>query len=85
MNHDDITCKQFIRTLADYLAGELDSAGQGRSELHLSVCAECVSYLKNYEITIRLEADALREGKNDDTNGLPPALTSVILAARRRI
>jgi anti-sigma factor RsiW len=84
VDHDDITCKQFIRTLANFLAGELDADGRGRSELHLSVCPECVRYLEGYEITIRLGSDALREDSAEGEAGLPRELASVILAARKR-
>jgi anti-sigma factor RsiW len=84
VDHDEITCQQFIRTLADFLAGELDADGRGRSELHLSVCPECVRYLEGYEITIRLGADALRDDPAKGESGLPRELASVILASRKR-
>jgi anti-sigma factor RsiW len=83
VDHDEITCKQFLRTLADFLAGELDAAGQGRSELHLSVCPECVRYLESYEVTIRL-GSALREDAADSATALPQDLKNVILEARKR-
>lgn len=87
MDHTEITCQQFIRALADYLAGDLTPDEMGSSEMHLAVCPECVSYLKNYEITIRLGADAFRAGGDPgaaETDALPEGFADVILTARPR-
>lgn len=49
-----ITCREFVEFLADYLAGELSPANQAEFEFHLTHCPDCSSYLKSYEVTIRL-------------------------------
>ena len=80
MEHDEITCKQFIRTLAEFLAGELDSGDERRSELHLEVCPDCVRYLKDYEVTIRLGAGS----REDEDAAMPADLARVILTSRKK-
>ncbi|HXC50907.1 MAG TPA: zf-HC2 domain-containing protein [Candidatus Limnocylindrales bacterium] len=57
----DITCQWLIGVLADYLAGELGAADESRCRLHLDACADCARYLEDYQATIRLIRDALRD------------------------
>ncbi len=54
----DITCKQLIGALADFLAGELGADEESRCRLHLGACADCARYLEDYQATIRLIRDA---------------------------
>lgn len=83
MDHTDITCSHFIRTMADFLAGELDGDEEKQSRLHVETCPDCASYLRNYEATMGFGRET---GSEDAANArMPDELVRDILAARRRM
>lgn len=85
MSDPMISCQEFIRTLADFLAGELPKDQHERGELHLKICPYCVDYLKSYQLTIKLGAEAMREEEeNAESAELPEGLVEVILAGKGR-
>jgi anti-sigma factor RsiW len=49
-----ITCRELIAFLLEYLAGELPPEREAEFERHLSVCPQCVQYLKNYKATVAM-------------------------------
>ncbi len=75
-----LTCREVLDFLADYVSAELPEAQRAEFERHLSVCPPCVAYLKSYQATMRMGAEAF-----DDVDAPPPpeALVQAILAARR--
>lgn len=77
---NQLTCRQAVDFLADYLGDELPRAEREVFEAHLLVCDACVLYLRRYQETIRLERDAF----DCDEAEIPPTLVDAILAARRR-
>jgi predicted anti-sigma-YlaC factor YlaD len=56
----DLTCREFVEIVTDYLEGRLPSYDRLRFEEHLLVCSGCTSYLEQMRETIRLTG-ALRE------------------------
>jgi hypothetical protein len=79
------TCREFIEKLAEYLAGELTGEDRQTADLHLRVCPECVRYLKDYEVTVRLGADAFRAGgEAAPATELPDGFAEVLLSVRPR-
>jgi len=75
----DITCRELIDFIADYLERSLSVQQQLDFDRHLSVCLSCRAYLDSYETTIRL-------AKSHDTSldDAPAELIAAILEVRRR-
>lgn len=48
------TCKDATALLLDYLAGTLPPKVRKAFDEHLSICPDCVSFLRTYEKTIQL-------------------------------
>jgi anti-sigma factor RsiW len=82
--HAEITCREFIEFLADYLAGELSPASQAEFDFHLSDCPDCASYLKSYEATIRLGKEAFADLEAPVPAEVPQELLQGILTARNQ-
>lgn len=78
--YEDITCEQFIRSLADGLAGELTDAERERNARHAAACTDCASYRKNYEAVVR----AGRETGEETPPPVPDELARLILSSRHR-
>ena len=80
----DLTCREFVEFLDDYLAHAL--AGEARSsfEKHLSDCPPCVAYLQTYEQAIRMGRAALKGSDEHVPEAVPEDLVRAILTARRR-
>ncbi|MDX6523029.1 MAG: hypothetical protein QOI17_542 [Gaiellales bacterium] len=63
MNHthpDDLTCRELVELVTDYLEGGLSAHDHSRFEQHLALCEGCVAYMVQMRSTIRL-AGTLRE------------------------
>ncbi len=50
---NDLTCKELIELVTDYLEGKLPPADRTRFETHLSGCQGCTNYLDQMRQTIR--------------------------------
>jgi len=73
----DLTCKELVELVTDYLEGALSGEDAARFEHHLSLCPGCTTYVEQFRETIRLTG-TLRE---DD---LEPAARDALLAQFRR-
>jgi anti-sigma factor RsiW len=73
---EDITCREIVELVTDYLEGALPPAEREAFELHLTYCDGCVNYLDQLRETIRLSGE-LRE------EDLPPELEEQLLRAFR--
>ena len=51
---EDITCREVVQLLTDYLEGALPLARVEEVELHLAYCGGCVNYLDQMRAAIRL-------------------------------
>jgi anti-sigma factor RsiW len=78
-----LTCRELVRLLADYLAGDLATDERTAFEGHLVACAECVAYLRSYRATVRA-ARAICQDDDDLPVDVPDALVRAIVAARGR-
>jgi len=77
----DLTCRELLEFLSDYLDGALPPERQAEFERHLAVCPACVSYIQSYRETIRLAKGAY--GADGDAPArAPEELIRAILAAR---
>lgn len=50
----ELSCKQFIELVTDYLEGRLPKATRQRFEQHLADCDDCPIYLEQMQHTIRM-------------------------------
>ena len=57
---DDITCRELVELVTDYVEGALSPAVVERFEAHLVICEGCSTHVEQMRETIRLTG-ALRE------------------------
>ena len=72
----DLTCRDLVELVSDYLEDALDREQRARFDRHLAACDGCAAYLEQMRTTIAI-AGRLRE---DD---LDPAVRDRLLAAFR--
>lgn len=78
----DLTCRQIIDFVQAFLDGELPPREQTIFELHLTLCPDCVNYLRSYQATRALSKLI---GKDEPaTSPISEDLIRAILAARKR-
>jgi predicted anti-sigma-YlaC factor YlaD len=75
---DEVTCRQFVELITEYLEGALTSRTLGHVEEHLVMCDWCVTYLEQMEATLDMLAD-LDESPPPE----PPVALLSALRARR--
>jgi anti-sigma factor RsiW len=72
----DLSCRELVELVTDYLEGALDRRTRSRFERHISGCPHCTAYLEQIRETIRLTG-MLREDQ------LEPQARDELLAAFR--
>ena len=80
----DLTCREFVEFLDDYIAQDLAGEALASFEKHLSDCPPCVAYLETYRQSIRMSRAALRDADQRIPEAVPEDLVRAILAARRK-
>jgi len=50
---DEITCKEFVEWVTDYLEGTLPATERKRFDAHLAQCSSCPHYLEQIRQTIQ--------------------------------
>lgn len=78
-----LSCREFVEFLADYLSGELPAEQIVAFEAHMAQCPSCVIYAKTYQETMRLGKAALRCNDEPVPAEVPDELIQAILAARK--
>jgi anti-sigma factor RsiW len=67
---DELTCKELVELVTDYLEGALPPGERARFEEHLAGCAKCRDYLEQMRQTIRtlgrLTEDAVPAAARED-------------------
>jgi hypothetical protein len=53
MNPNDMSCKELVELVTDYLEGALAPADQRRFELHIGKCDWCKLYIDQIRMTIK--------------------------------
>ncbi len=54
MSARELTCREVVEIVTDYLEGAMTLEERGRFEAHLSLCDGCTNYLRQMRETIRL-------------------------------
>jgi predicted anti-sigma-YlaC factor YlaD len=54
MPTDEMTCKELVELVTEYLEGTLSALDCGRFEEHLAECPGCHTYLQQMRQTIRV-------------------------------
>lgn len=75
----ELSCADFVRTLADYCDRSLSAIDLRRSEAHAAACPDCARYRRDYEATVRLLS-----ATDDGGAEIPEDLVQAILATRSR-
>jgi predicted anti-sigma-YlaC factor YlaD len=51
---EELSCREVVEILGDYLEGVMPPADRARLEDHLALCEGCADYLGQLETTVRL-------------------------------
>ena len=78
----DLTCREMVDFLSDYVEGVLPPEVRAAFEAHLAVCPDCVAYLGGFRETLRLARDCAADGPIPAD--VPEDLVRAIVAARPR-
>jgi predicted anti-sigma-YlaC factor YlaD len=66
---DDITCRELVELVTDYLEGALSDADRTRFDEHLEICEACRTYInqmrRTIEVSGRLTEEALEPSARD--------------------
>jgi anti-sigma factor RsiW len=73
---EDITCREIVRIVSDYVEGALPPAQREAVELHLNLCDGCSDYLEQLRMSIALTGDL-------PADALSPELEEELCAAFR--
>jgi predicted anti-sigma-YlaC factor YlaD len=73
---EDISCREIVRIVSDYLEGALPAAESEAVELHLNLCDGCTDYLQQLRLAIALTGELAADA-------LPPQLEEELCNAFR--
>jgi len=77
-----MTCRELVRFLDDYVAGALPPARRSLFDAHVAACPDCRNYLDSYREAVRLGRAAFSEDEGPVPQEVPVDLVKAILAAR---
>ena len=80
----EITCREFVEFLIDYLDGDLPEAQRREFDRHLSECVDCGAYMRSYRQAVRMGKEICREDDRGVSGQVPEDFVKAILAARSR-
>ena len=67
---DELTCKELVELITEYIEGALPADARARMDRHLSGCEGCTNYLEQMRQTIRLTGklreESLTSRQRDD-------------------
>lgn len=72
----DMSCRELVEVLTEYLDGTLGAHDRARLEAHLSACDDCQAYVAQFRAAITLAGHV-------DVDGLPAQLRSDLLRVFR--
>lgn len=61
MSVDELTCKELVEVVTDYLEGRLRPEERLRFEEHVAFCSWCATYLRQMRDTIRVNGALAEE------------------------
>jgi anti-sigma factor RsiW len=69
VNAVELTCKEMVEIVTDYLEGAMSEEDRSRFQRHLATCEGCTGYLRQMRETIRLTGmlteDRIPEGQKE--------------------
>ena len=65
----DLSCKELVELVTDYLEGALDAADRRRFETHVGECGHCAEYLEQIRTTVSLTGRLREETLAPDARG----------------
>lgn len=85
---NNLTCRELIEFLDDYVAQRLDPGVRATFDAHLGICRHCRDYLSDYQRTIALSRGAMlaAERPKDEqvAAAAPNDVVRAVLAALRK-
>jgi anti-sigma factor RsiW len=84
MSRPDLTCREFVEFVMDYLALELAPDAHADFEAHLAECPNCVRYLETYRATVVLGRAAFDDLDAELPAEVPEELIQAILEAGKK-
>ena len=75
-SHNDLTCRELVRLVTDYLEDALSDTDRRRFDAHLARCEDCTTYLAQIQDTVRITGTLTEES-------LDPRARDELLAAFR--
>ncbi len=78
----DLTCREFVDFLDDYLSGALSDEQRAAFNAHLAICPSCVAYMKTYQASVQMGKAVLKRSEDPVPGDVPEDLVRAILAAR---
>lgn len=66
----DLTCRELVELVTDYLDGALSPDDRARFEVHLSECEGCRAYLEQMRMTVRLVRESEQLEQRPEVAGL---------------
>jgi hypothetical protein len=74
-----MTCREFIESLADHLAGTLTARLRAACFWHERSCAHCLPYANSYRDTIRSSKTAFASSIDSSSTDLSETLLAAVL------
>jgi predicted anti-sigma-YlaC factor YlaD len=69
MSVDELTCKELVEVVTDYLEGRLSPAERVRFEEHVAFCSWCRTYLDQMRETVRLTGTLAEDDLSPEARG----------------
>jgi anti-sigma factor RsiW len=66
---DEMTCRELVEVVSDYLEGRLPAGDKSRLEEHLRECPYCVEYIDQMRQTIAALGELTEESIRPETRG----------------
>jgi predicted anti-sigma-YlaC factor YlaD len=70
MQSDELTCKELVELVTDYLEGAMPEVDRGRFEAHLTECDGCTTYVEQIHQTIRITGLLTEASFPDDARAI---------------
>ena len=77
MSSSDLTCRQAVELVTDYLERTLSARDRVRFEQHLVVCAACSRYVEQHRVITRLARELAIDEPGSGRDELLAALAQV--------
>lgn len=76
-DHNDMSCRELVQLVTDYLGEHLTAGDRRRFQEHLAACRDCVTLVDQFRTTIAVVSSL------DADRDVPPATRDRLLAAFR--